>query len=98
MNRQDQINKIKNDWKENNRWNGIERPYTAEEVVKLRGSMYIEYTIAKKGSEKLWNLINSGRPITALGALTGFIAGTLLKVIVCICITFYYFQTLLTLL
>ncbi len=71
MNRQDQINKLKNDWKENNRWNGIERPYTAEEVVKLRGSMYIEYTIAKKGSEKLWNLINSGRPITALGALTG---------------------------
>ncbi len=71
MTRQKQIDNLKNDWSNNNRWDGILRPYTAEEVVRLRGSMNIEYTIAKMGSEKLWSLINSGRPITALGALTG---------------------------
>ena len=71
MTRQEQIEHLNSDWQSNNRWTGLTRPYSAEEVVKLRGSMKIEYTIAKKGSEKLWKLINSGRPTTALGALTG---------------------------
>ena len=52
MTRQEQIEHLNSDWQKNNRWNGLIRPYTAEEVVKLRGSMKIEYTIAKKGSEK----------------------------------------------
>ena len=41
------------------RWNGITRPYTAEEVIKLRGSLDIEHTLARRGSEKLWNLLQT---------------------------------------
>lgn len=71
MNRQKQIDQLEKDWSENPRWNGVKRPYTAEEVVSLRGSVHIEYTLAKRGAEKFWNLINGNRPICALGAVTG---------------------------
>ena len=63
---------IEKDWNENPRWKGIKRPYTAEEVVNLKGSMNIEHTIAKKGAEKFWKLLTeTNKPISALGALTG---------------------------
>ena len=71
MTKQDQIKKLENDWQNDTRWDGIERPYTAEDVVNLRGSLNIEYTIAKTGSMKLWEMLKLDEPVTALGALTG---------------------------
>lgn len=62
---------LRNEWEKDLRWVGIERPYTAEDVIRLRGSMDIEYTLAEKGSKKLWDLINNEDYVNALGALTG---------------------------
>ena len=45
------IKKLEDDWQNNSRWNGIKRPYSAEEVVKIKGSINIEYTLAKQGAE-----------------------------------------------
>src|SRR5918995_1115391 len=53
------------------RWRGIERPYGAEEVVRLRGSVQIAHTLARLGAEKLWRLLHEEDSIAALGALTG---------------------------
>jgi len=53
------------------RWEGVERPYSAKDVEKLRGSLYIENTLALKGSEKLWQLLKEDEYVTALGAVTG---------------------------
>jgi isocitrate lyase len=53
------------------RWEGIERPYTAEDVARLRGSVVIEHTLARLGAERLWNLMNERPYVRALGALTG---------------------------
>jgi isocitrate lyase len=58
-------------WKGDERWKGIERPYTAEDVVRLRGSIQIEYTLANQGSRRLWELLNAEPFTAALGALTG---------------------------
>jgi len=69
--RQERIEALERSWQNEARWKGITRPYTAEEVIKLRGSLDVEYTIAKKGSEKLWKLINTEDFVNALGALTG---------------------------
>jgi len=63
--------KLQKDWNENPRWKGITRPYSADDVVRLRGSLQIEHTLAKRGSEKLWNLITTEPFVNALGALTG---------------------------
>ena len=62
---------LQQSWENDSRWTGIKRPYTAEEVIKLRGSIDIEQTLARRGSEKLWNLLNTEDFINALGALTG---------------------------
>lgn len=62
---------LEQNWKSDERWNGITRPYTAEDVIRLRGSIDIEQTLARKGSEKLWNLLHTEDFINALGALTG---------------------------
>ena len=59
------------DWETNERWKGIERDYTAEDVVKLRGSFPIEYTLARRGSEQLWEKLHTEDFVNALGALTG---------------------------
>ncbi|HKH78085.1 MAG TPA: isocitrate lyase [Rubrobacteraceae bacterium] len=53
------------------RWEGIERPYTAEDVARLRGSVVIEHTLARLGAERLWKLMNEKPYVRALGALTG---------------------------
>ena len=71
MNKQEQINEIINSWETEERWNGIERPYTAEEVYRLRGSIIIEHTLARLGAERLWKLLHSEPFLRALGALTG---------------------------
>ncbi|MGB7301741.1 MAG: isocitrate lyase [Burkholderiaceae bacterium] len=66
-----EIQKLEKDWAENPRWQGIERSYSAADVVKLRGSMRVEHTLARRGSEKLWKLINEEPFVNSLGALTG---------------------------
>ena len=63
--------KALNDWKSNPRWEGITRPYTSQDVQRLRGSIAIEYTLAKLGAERLWSLLHSGSYVAALGAMTG---------------------------
>jgi len=69
--REQQIQALNKDWAANPRWKGIKRNYTAEEVVNLRGSVQIDHTLAKRGSEKLWNLLHTEPFVNALGALTG---------------------------
>lgn len=62
---------LQESWEMDKRWNGITRPYTAEDVIKLRGSVDIEHTLARRGAEKLWKQLNEEEYINALGALTG---------------------------
>lgn len=59
------------DWANNPRWKGVERPYTAEDVLRLRGSIHIEHTLARLGAERLWDLIQFEPYVNALGAMTG---------------------------
>ncbi|HBI82134.1 MAG TPA: isocitrate lyase [Alcaligenaceae bacterium] len=65
------IEAIKEDWDENPRWRGIKRDYSAEDVFRLRGSLMVEHTLAHRGAEKLWRLLNEKPFINTLGALTG---------------------------
>ena len=69
--RDQQIAAIEKDWATNPRWKGIQRNYTAADVVRLRGSLVVEHTLARRGSEKLWNLVNTEPFVNTLGALTG---------------------------
>ncbi len=62
---------VQRDWAENDRWQGVERPFTAEEVVRYRGSLKIEHSLARHGAERLWKLMQSEDYVHALGALTG---------------------------
>jgi isocitrate/methylisocitrate lyase len=62
---------IKEDWEENPRWRSVKRDYTAEDVVRLRGSLVIEHTLAHRGAEKLWRLLTAKPYVNTLGALTG---------------------------
>jgi isocitrate lyase len=59
------------EWANNPRWRGIERPYTAADVLRLRGSVQIEHTLARLGAERLWELLKSEPYVSALGAVTG---------------------------
>ncbi|MGA8763781.1 MAG: isocitrate lyase [Candidatus Sulfotelmatobacter sp.] len=59
------------EWANNPRWKGVQRPYTAEDVLRLRGSIQIEHTLARMGAERLWELIHTEPYVNALGALTG---------------------------
>ena len=68
---EEQAKQLKQDWATNPRWKGITRPYSAEDVVRLRGSVQIEHTLARRGAEKLWNLVNTEDFVPCLGALTG---------------------------
>ncbi len=71
MSREQAIQQLEKEWAESPRWKGVKRGYGAEEVVKLRGSLPIEYTLATNGAEKLWKSINDEPFVNALGALTG---------------------------
>ena len=62
---------LQKDWDTNPRWKEIKRPYSAEDVIRLRGSIDIEYTFANMGSKKLWELVNEENYVNSLGALTG---------------------------
>ncbi|QWC24795.1 isocitrate lyase [Bacillus haikouensis] len=62
---------LQESWEMDERWRGVSRPFSAEDVIRLRGSIDIEHTLAKRGSEKLWDLLHEEDYINALGALTG---------------------------
>ena len=71
MGKEGEIKKLEQDWAENTRWQGVTRDYTAADVVRLRGSVQIEHTLARRGAEKLWKLVNEEDYINCLGAVTG---------------------------
>ena len=71
MNANNAAEQIKKSWAEDPRWKGVRRGYTAEDVVQLRGTVSIEYSLAKQGAEKLWHYVNNEPFINSLGALTG---------------------------
>ncbi|MFT4561514.1 MAG: isocitrate lyase [Gammaproteobacteria bacterium] len=71
MSFQQQVEDLKADWRTNSRWKGVQRDYTAEDVVRLRGSVQVDHTLARRGSEKLWKLVNEEAFVPTLGALTG---------------------------
>jgi isocitrate lyase len=62
---------LRKSWQTDSRWQGINRTYTAEDVVRLRGSVQVEHTLARLGAEKLWKLVNTEPYVNCLGALTG---------------------------
>jgi isocitrate lyase len=62
---------IQSAWASEARWRGIERPYTAEDVARLRGSLHVEHTLARRGAERLWELLHTRAHVRALGAVTG---------------------------
>ncbi len=66
-----QIRALEAEWKNDSRWKGIERPYTAAQVVKLRGTLQIQHTLADVGARKLWKLMGTNPYVPALGAVTG---------------------------
>jgi isocitrate lyase len=68
---QEQVAQVEAEWRLDSRWSGIERTYSAEDVVRLRGSVVQEFTLARLGAERLWHLIDDDRPVRALGAVTG---------------------------
>src|SRR5690349_74732 len=73
MKRDDQIKALDKDWHTNPRWKGIKRGYSAADVVRLRGSLQVEHTLAKRGAEKLWKLVNGEAKkgyVNAFGAIT----------------------------
>src|SRR6185437_4276655 len=63
--------RLRKDWAESPRWKGVERGYTAEDVVRLRGSVHVEHTLARRGAEQLWKLLDEEPFVNTLGALTG---------------------------
>ncbi|EEK85455.1 Malate synthase [Bacillus cereus BDRD-ST26] len=67
----ERIEKLQESWELDTRWKGITRPYSAEDVIRLRGSIDIEHTLARRGAEKLWASLHTEDYIHALGALTG---------------------------
>ena len=66
-----EVQRIKRDWAENPRWKSVRRGYTAEDVNRLRGSLAIEHTLARRGAEKLWKLLHEKPFVHSLGAMTG---------------------------
>ena len=71
MSNQERIQKVQQDWETNPRWKEVTRPYTAEDVIRLRGSLDIDYTLATLGAKKLWEGLNSKPFMAGLGALNG---------------------------
>lgn len=69
--REQQVQQLQHDWTHNARWAGIQRGYTAGDVVKLRGSVMVDHTLAKRGADRLWKDMHGEPFVNALGALTG---------------------------
>jgi len=69
--RQEDIERLQQDWARNPRWAGVKRGYAAKDVVRLRGSVRIDHTLARRGAEKLWRMMQEQPFVNSLGALTG---------------------------
>lgn len=69
--REREAQKLQKDWSENPRWRGLKRGYSAADVLRLRGSLQPEHTLARRGAERLWELVNNEAFVNTLGALTG---------------------------
>ncbi|RME64346.1 MAG: isocitrate lyase [Caldilineae bacterium] len=67
----EQVERLAQDWRENPRWRGVKRPYAPEDVLRLRGSIQIEHTLARLGAERLWRLMHERDFVRSLGAVTG---------------------------
>jgi isocitrate lyase len=76
---EDRAATISEDWKSNPRWSGLTRGYTAQEVVRLQGSLPVEHTLARRGAERLWDLLKTEDYLNALGAMTGMQAVQMAK-------------------
>jgi isocitrate lyase len=70
-NQANQIAALENQWRSNPRWRGITRPYKAEDVIRLRGTVQVEHTLARLGAQRLWDLLHEQPYVAALGAMTG---------------------------
>jgi isocitrate lyase len=66
-----EMKNLQDSWQNDERWQGIERPYSAEDVIRLRGSIQIEHTVARMGAQRLWRLMREEDYVHALGAQTG---------------------------
>jgi len=71
MSRNFETEQLRREWAQSPRWDGIKRAYSPEDVVRLRGSVQVEHTLARLGAEKFWELLNGDELVTALGAITG---------------------------
>jgi len=69
--REQAAQQLQQDWADNPRWQGIRRDYSADEVVRLRGSVQIDHTLARRGAERLWEQLRNDDFVNALGAMTG---------------------------
>jgi isocitrate lyase len=69
--RNERINQLTKDWEQGARWSGVERPYTAENVMKLSGTTRIDHTLAKLGANRFWDLLHGNDYVVAMGAMTG---------------------------
>ena len=69
--REQAAQQLQQDWAENPRWKGIRRDYSADEVVRLRGSVQIDHTLARRGADRLWEQLRNDDFVNALGAMTG---------------------------
>ncbi len=69
--KQEFVNKFENAWKTSPRWKGVKRPYSAEDVYRLKGTFYREYTLGKMGADRLWKLLHEEKYVHVLSAITG---------------------------
>jgi isocitrate lyase len=69
--RESRVSALQERWTAESRWTGIERAYTAEEVVRLQGSVVLEQSLARRGAERLWEMLQKEEPVRTFGALTG---------------------------
>ena len=74
-----EASQLESRWAKDPRWNGVERTYTAEDVVRLRGSVKVEFSLARRGAAKLWELLHSKEYVHTFGALTGAQAVQMVK-------------------
>ncbi len=75
----EEAERLEHEWETSPRWDGIERIYGGEDVVRLRGSIRVEHTLARLGAERLWELLAGDRHVAALGAMTGGQAAQMVK-------------------
>ena len=76
---QGEARRLQEEWASQGRWRGVDRPYAAEDVVRLRGSVTVEHTLAFRGAARLWHMLRGDEHIPALGALSGAQAVQMVK-------------------